>query len=137
MDIAASSLVNALTPAAAADAAPVAADPLATARFAELMGGAPPAVADPSAPAANPPALPPPGERSVGDAVLAGMQNLSGEFKASWQMVQSTLDSGQAMTLPDMLKMQMGLAQMSIQHELIGKAVSRSAQNLDQLVKLQ
>lgn len=134
MDIAATSLVNALAPVAATEIAPAAADPLATTRFAELMAAAPPPAADPATSAA---ALPPPGERSVGDNILAGMQNLSGEFKASWQMVQSALDSGQAMTLPDMLKMQMGLAQMSIQHELIGKAVSRSAQNLDQLVKLQ
>lgn len=135
MDIAASPLVNALTHATAADAAPAAADPLATARFAELMGSAPPLAADP--PAAGSPALPPPAERSIGDSILTGMENFSGEFKASWRMVQGALDGGQAMTLPEMLRMQMGLAQISIQHELMGKAVSRSAQNLDQLVKLQ
>jgi type III secretion system YscI/HrpB-like protein len=31
----------------------------------------------------------------------------------------------------------MGLMQISVQHELVAKGISRSTQNLDQLVKIQ
>ena len=37
----------------------------------------------------------------------------------------------------ELLKVQVALMQISVQYELIGKAVSRSTQNLDQLVKVQ
>ena len=137
MDIVASTLVHALPAAAPVQAASVpavAVDPLATARFAELMGGAPPAaLAEPPATLA----LPPPQDRSMGDSILAGMQGLSTDFRQSLGMVQAALDGGQSMPVADMLRMQMGLVQMSVQYELVGKAVSRTAQNLDQLVKLQ
>lgn len=73
----------------------------------------------------------------MGDSILASMQSVSSGFKQSMGMVQAALDSGQAMTMSDMLRVQMGLAQVSVQYELVGKAVSRAAQNLDQLVKLQ
>ena len=134
MDIAAATLVHNLNAAAPAQAAPAAADPLATARFAELMDGAPVAPPEHAAPAL---ALPPVQERTIGDSILAGMQGLSTDFKQSLGAVQSVLDGGQAMTLADMLRVQMGVVQMSVQYELVGKAVSRTAQNLDQLVKLQ
>lgn len=137
MDIAASTLVNAAHQAMPAQATPAAADPLATARFAAIMDAAPVAPSAAVAEPATAPALPPPGQRSMGDSILAGMQSMSTEFQQSWSRVNSALGSGQEMTVPDMLRMQMGLAQMSIQYEMVSKAVSRSAQNLDQLVKLQ
>jgi type III secretion protein I len=65
------------------------------------------------------------------------MQGLSSEFQQSWKTVNAVLDGGAAMTTYDMLKLQMGLTQMSIQYDLVGKAISRSTQNLDQLVKMQ
>lgn len=138
MDIAVSTLANGLQ-AAAPVQAPLAADPLAMERFAELMGGtqptAPAALNESTAALALPP--PPPQDRTMGDSILASMQSVSSGFKQSMGMVQAALDSGQAMTMSDMLRVQMGLAQVSVQYELVGKAVSRAAQNLDQLVKLQ
>lgn len=129
------------------------ADQLAVARFAEIMDAQPTVVAEAVqaslAPAASvstgwggggvmgasAPAVQ--GPRTLGDQVLAGMQNLSEDFQQSWKSVSAALESGSAMTTSDMLKLQMGLTQMSIQYELVGKAISRSTQNLDQLVKLQ
>lgn len=136
MDIAVSTLANGLQ-AAAPVQAPLAADPLATERFAELMGGTQPTAPAALNESAAALALPPPQDRTMGDSILASMQSVSSGFKQSMGMVQAALDSGQAMTMSDMLRVQMGLAQVSVQYELVGKAVSRAAQNLDQLVKLQ
>lgn len=128
------------------------ADQLAVARFAEIMDAQPTPVAQAvqtSLAAVSPSqaslmgggsevsASAVQGPRTLGDQVLAGMQNLSEDFQQSWKTVSAALESGSAMTTSDMLKLQMGLTQMSIQYELVGKAISRSTQNLDQLVKLQ
>lgn len=128
------------------------ADQWAVVRFAEIMDAQPTAVAQavqaglgpaPVAVAGLPSTGPEratssvQGSRTLGDQVLAGMQNLSEDFQQSWKTVSAALESGSAMTTSDMLKLQMGLTQMSIQYELVGKAISRSTQNLDQLVKLQ
>lgn len=110
------------------------ADPLTTARFAEVMGVAP-AVPESPSPAVVQAALSAP--QSLGENILSGMQNLSSDFQQSWKTVNAALDSNNMMTTQDMLKLQMGLTQVSIQYELVGKAISRSTQNLDQLVKLQ
>ncbi len=115
-------------------ATPLGADPSATTRFSEIMNAQPTPLAEaidqayPTLPVEN---------RTLGDSILAGMQNLSTEFQQSWKTVNAALDAGSTMTMSDMLKLQMGLTQMSIQYDLVGKAIARSTQNLDQLVKLQ
>lgn len=137
MNIGAMGLMATVAQASLPAAAPVAqvADPLATARFSEVMNAQPTPVAE-AVEAAYPQALP--GERkTLGDTILSGMQGLSSEFQQSWKTVNAVLDGGSAMTTYDMLKLQMGLTQMSIQYDLVGKAISRSTQNLDQLVKMQ
>jgi type III secretion protein I len=113
---------------------PAAVDPSATARFSEVMSAQPTAIADAIDKAY--PALPATGG-TLGESILSGLQNLSSDFRASWQAVNTALDAGPSMTTSELLKMQMGLTQMSIQYDLVGKAISRSTQNLDQLVKLQ
>lgn len=155
MDISALAMTAAL-PAVAAPAAvvpvPDAANQLAATRFAEMMA-APAPVSPPAEPVAQaplavlpqavtpvalpPPALAAPDNRTMGDSILSGMQGLSAEFQQSWTTVNAALQSGSEMSTTDMLRMQMGLVQMTIQHEFIGKTVSRATQNLDQLVKLQ
>lgn len=124
------------TPAPAAAAQP--ASPSATARFEQIMSATPPppdlagAASVVGASGFVAPANP-----SLGDNILAGMQNLSTDFQQSWKSVNAALEAGSNMTTTDMLKLQLGLTQMSVQYDLIGKAISRSTQNLDQLVKLQ
>jgi type III secretion protein I len=114
--------------------------PLATARFAEIMGTAPTPVAEAAQAAAAASAV----NRSaaskavsLGDNILAGMQNLSTDFKQAWQSVSSALDANSPLTSSELLKLQMGITQLSVQYDLVGKAISRSTQNLDQLVKMQ
>ena len=41
------------------------------------------------------------------------------------------------MGMQDLLKLQLQLVQVSVQYDLVGKAVSRSTQNFDQLVRIQ
>lgn len=132
MGLLAAAVPPALDPAAAV---PLVADPLATARFSEVMNAQPTAVAE-AVEAAYPAAVQA-GSRTLGDTILSGMQGLSTEFQQSWKTVNTILDGGSSMTTYDMLKLQMGLTQMSIQYDLVGKAISRSTQNLDQLVKMQ
>jgi type III secretion protein I len=121
-----------------APAAPQAADSLATARFAEIMA----APTDAPAPSAPSPAASagigaPAGPPSLGDSILAGMRNVQSGFQGAVQQVAASLEPGAQMTLPDMLKMQLALVQLSVQVELASKAISRSTQNIDQLVRIQ
>jgi len=114
---------------------PGAADAGAVARFSELMT-VPDAADGVDAPAAVEAAAPT-GTATLGDNILGGLQHLSTELQQTWSSVGSALNGAGALGMQDLLKMQLGLSQMSVQYELVGKAVSRSTQNLDQLVKLQ
>jgi type III secretion protein I len=147
MDAAAIALVAQLTPPAipvaeaVGPALPVVApDGLAAARFRALMEAPPTAnlaPVDPSSAAHGPGLAPVDGEVSLGDRVLAGMQNVSGELQQAWKTVSDKVYGGKAMDAPEMLQLQLQLTQIAVQYELLGKAVSRSTQNIDQLVRIQ
>jgi type III secretion system YscI/HrpB-like protein len=74
---------------------------------------------------------------TMGDGILAGMQNLSDNFKKVHADVVRTLDNTGDMNLSDMLKLQMHLSEMSFQWDAFSKVVTKSTQNLEQLLKLQ
>jgi type III secretion system YscI/HrpB-like protein len=140
MDIAATSLATTLMGStldpASAPLAP--ADPLATAQFAQMMGAQAPATEPPQPVVIDSAAVLLPAEnRTMGDNILTGMESMSSEYRQAMTKVNAALDSSGDMTISDMLKLQMGLMQISVQHELVAKGISRSTQNLDQLVKIQ
>lgn len=111
------------------------ADDLVAAQFSEIMN---PQAATPlqkSASAVAPDDPPP--TRTMGSAILDGMQKLSHEFQETRRAVHASLDAGTQMTMADALRLQMSLVELSIQHEMVGKTISRSTQNIDQLVKMQ
>lgn len=145
MDIPANALVTQLSraavepPAEASPALPAAApNELAAARFAQLMkatNGAL-AVAPPDA-AALPKATEVGVPLSLGDRMLASLQGASNDFKSIWRVAESRLQTDQTMTLQEMMAMQLQVTQMTVQYDLLGKVVSRSAQNFDQLVRVQ
>ncbi len=142
MDIVASPLVATAVPALPAPAlTPAVPDASATARFAALMQAPPPSAASPADTVAAAMASgtgQPPGPSSVGDRILAGMQGVSSEFQSAWKSVAASLDAGpETMGMQDLLKLQLQLVQVSVQYDLVGKAVSRSTQNFDQLVRVQ
>lgn len=126
---------------------PVAPEAANTAYFSSLMAAAPagePAVvaavsgtapADVSATAAVTP-LSTRG-MTLGETVLQGMQNVSTDLQKSWSTVGQVLEGSTSLSVSDLLKVQMGLIQTSVQFEFMGKVVGRSTQNIDQLVKLQ
>lgn len=113
---------------------PAAADPQASARFADLMtqpvaaAGAPVPLHDGVLPAAG---------GTLGDMILSGLKSTSADFQDKWASVQRVLEGGNLTSVSEMIKLQMGVTQMSVQYEVLGKAVSRSTQNIDQLVKMQ
>lgn len=80
-----------------------------------------------------------PANPSVGDRILQGMENVSQTFRNSWEGVNKLLDTTHADTgnVQDMLKLQMQLTQVAFEYDLVGKLVSRSTQNIDQLVRVQ
>lgn len=148
MDIVASPLVATTLPALSAPAVATAVpDASATARFTALMQAppiAPSAIDSVAASMAAQPAAASSavaaqqGPSSVGDRILAGMQGVSSDFQSAWKSVSASLDANsQSMGMQDLLKLQLQLVQVSVQYDLVGKAVSRSTQNFDQLVRIQ
>ena len=117
-------------------------DSLAAARFAALMAqppvpaGAMPALDAPAVAAA--PGLEPAAPASVGDRILSGMHGVAGDMQTAWGNISGMLRAGEHQVgIQDMLRLQMNLMQVTMQYELVGKAVSRTGQNIDHLVRLQ
>lgn len=144
MEIAAlSAALAAPLPAATPPAAP---SPLATERFNALMN-APEAAAMPAAvpeltgvqaalqsafAVESAPSLP-----SLGGQILSSLQSTATDFSQRWQGIASGLDQmATAPNIGDMLRVQSEMLQVSVQYELVGKAVSRTTQNIDTLVRM-
>ena len=73
-------------------------------------------------------------ESSPGAKILDHMNNMRTGFKDAIQELQSTLSTA-GNNPADMLKVQMKLQQVTMQQDLMGKVVSKSEQNVDQLLK--
>lgn len=74
---------------------------------------------------------------TLGNHILSSLRASAGEFSEKWQVVASGLDSmGTQPHMADLLRLQTNLVQASVQYELVGKAVSRSTQNVDALVRM-
>jgi type III secretion protein I len=130
-------------PAAPAAPAPVmrGAAPDAATRFAELMAAqdAPPAALSPVAQSiAGTYGTYPTRPATLGDQVLGGLQKVQGDFQGHVQAVGRMLEPGApALGVPELLRLQLGMAQLAVQVEVVGKAIGRSTQNIDQLVRMQ
>lgn len=72
-----------------------------------------------------------------GDGILNGLNSLGADMSHGWQSVKDVLASGNTPDIKDMLSIQVSLIGLSMHYELVNKCVTRSTQNLDQLVKLQ
>lgn len=83
-------------------------------------------------PVATPDAAP-----TLGNHILSSLRATAGEVSEKWQGVASGLDAmGTQPHMADLLRLQTNLVQASVQYELVGKAVSRSTQNVDALVRM-
>ncbi len=144
MDIAVNALVAQIErkavemPGSASLAMPTAApDELAAARFATIMQSSEVAKAglpqSASVPTTEPAATP----TSLGDRMLASLQGASEDFRKVWHDAETRLKADESLKMQDMMIMQLQISQMAVGYELIGKIVSRSTQNIDQLVRIQ
>lgn len=115
-------------------AAPLPPNDRVAARFSEVMSASP---STPSTPVPPPdvPRVDSETVRTPGETILSGLQKVSTEFQESWSSARAALDG--RVDLQDMLKLQMELVQTSVRYELMGKAIFRSTQNLEHLVKTQ
>ncbi|MEI2417097.1 type III secretion system inner rod subunit SctI [Orrella sp. JC864] len=118
--------------------APAEPSSLATERFNALM-----AAADAPAPspvhAALSAAFAPAAQAAptLGSQILAGLQGTASEFSQRWQGISSTLERvAVSPNVAEMLRAQAEMLQVSVQYELVGKAVSRTTQNIDTLVRM-
>jgi type III secretion protein I len=75
---------------------------------------------------------------SLGGQILSGLRTAATEVSQKWQGIAGSLDQMGAHppAISDMLRLQGQLLQVSVQYELVGKAVSRSTQNIDTLVRM-
>ena len=80
---------------------------------------------------------PPDAVPTLGGQILSGLRGMSADFSDKWHGIANGLDSmGAQPAISDMLRLQAQLVQVSVQYELVGKAVSRSTQNIDTLVRM-
>jgi type III secretion protein I len=74
---------------------------------------------------------------TLGNQILSSLRSTTADFSQKWQNIAVGLDK--TVTQPniaDMLRVQSELVQVSVQYELVGKAVSRTTQNIDAMVKM-
>lgn len=74
--------------------------------------------------------------RTLGDAILQGLQSASTDITNAWRTTGEVLNKPD-ITVSDMLRVQTMLLQSSVQYELVGKAVSKSTQSLENILKTQ
>lgn len=108
------------------------------ARFTDVLKAPPQAPLD--APMDMPPLAPSsvsePGH--LGDAILRSMEEAGREYAAKTQEIHMALtERGQELTTTSLLRLQVQLTDASMFVDLLGKAVSKATQHLDQLTKLQ
>lgn len=74
---------------------------------------------------------------TLGNQILASLRSTTTEYSEKWQNISGRLDAmSAAPAVADMLRLQADLVQVSVQYELVGKAVSRTTQNVDSLVRM-
>ncbi|SAI69981.1 type III secretion protein [Bordetella ansorpii] len=74
---------------------------------------------------------------SLGSQILSSLQGTAADFSQRWQGISAGLDQmATAPNISDMLRVQGEMLQVSVQYELVGKAVSRTTQNIDTLVRM-
>lgn len=76
-------------------------------------------------------------EETLGDKVLTGLQKVKEGYDQQVDVVTSVTSQTGPLDVKDMIKLQLDLAKLTMQGELINKTVSKSTQNIDTLLKSQ
>ena len=74
--------------------------------------------------------------RTLGEAILQGLQSASNDINQAWRSTGEVLAKPD-ITVADVLRVQSMLLQSAVQYELVGKAVSKSTQSLENILKTQ
>ena len=78
------------------------------------------------------------GAHTLGEKILARLDAVGLEFRTNMERTHAMLQVGPAnMSLHDLFKLQMEMAQVSLEIELVGKGVQKAVQHVEQLTKLQ
>lgn len=74
---------------------------------------------------------------TLGNQILSSLRSTTTEYSEKWQNISGRLDAmSTEPSIADMLRLQADLVQISVQYEMVGKAVSRTTQNIDTLVRM-
>lgn len=77
---------------------------------------------------------------SLGEAILRGLTGMSKDLSRTWSAVQGTATGqlrAQELSPAILLEAQGKVLEFTVLYEIVGKGISKSAQSLDQLVKMQ
>ncbi|MDT4869445.1 Type III secretion basal body protein I, YscI, HrpB, PscI [compost metagenome] len=75
--------------------------------------------------------------QTLGNQILASLRTTTTEYSEKWQGISSRMDAISAQpSVAEMVRLQADLLQVSVQYEMVGKAVSRTTQNIDSLVRM-
>ncbi|MDB5839906.1 MAG: hypothetical protein JWQ23_1858 [Herminiimonas sp.] len=78
------------------------------------------------------------GTGTLGDAILGKLNAVSERYQVAVNDAHKTLDvAAPAPSLPELMRLQLKLATVSLEIEVISKGVSKAVQHVDQLTKLQ
>lgn len=106
-------------------------------RFSDLVANRiePPQVAANPAVVATNPAI---DTKSMGDVLLKRLDVVGNNFTKNIQRTHQILDTLPAdLRVQDMMRLQLEMASISLEVELVGKGVQKAVQHVDQLTKLQ
>jgi hypothetical protein len=74
----------------------------------------------------------------LGDKMLARMSSMGEEFQKTWSEVADVVAGpDNSLSMQDMLRAQMHLVRVAAEYEAIGKAIGKSTQNVDQMLRMQ
>lgn len=110
------------------------ADDLAQGRFREVMNG--PLLMD--APAdVNPRRREPNEGKSLGDAILSGVDQLTSDFQQAWAATQQGRAADTSTwSVAQMIQLQGHILEASVMLDVVGKGVSKAVQDIEQLTKV-
>ncbi|MNR25606.1 Type III secretion needle MxiH like protein [compost metagenome] len=75
--------------------------------------------------------------QTLGNQILASLRSTTTEYSEKWQGISGRLDAMAAQpTVADMMRLQADLLHVSVNYEMVSKAVSRTTQNIDSLVRM-
>lgn len=75
--------------------------------------------------------------QTLGNQILASLRSTTTEYSEKWQGITSRMDAISSQpSVAEMMRLQADLLQVSVQYEMVGKAVSRTTQNIDSLVRM-